>query len=323
MRSLIQLAVGLATAVAVALLFGARMMLDIVGYTTAPDDYALLKQRLPKMFEWLFSTPWWVPSLLMVVLVALSAWLIVSGTKKATAEEIADHPGLSEEAIATLIDARLPSLDDYAKHSHLHEHDVQLADLADKIKFVRGMAEGGHESVDARFKKIEEKLDRLIAYAEQRTGELSERFANVDNGFAAISNREWHQRLFAELERDFAGLAEPINVKEAISDPGKWQMLVANWRGKLDQWLMIADFYAMNTRENVLMIPEHLYYGKWDLAEDKLTADQVKMFKEVSIWWRSAKAAKPRVDQCLAGAAFEVPSKKGRPDSPPRPSAGQ
>lgn len=307
----------------------ARLAIEIVGASTTPDDFALLKQRMPAMFSWLFSTPWWVPTALLFGASGAAAWLIWSGTKRAAAHEMQEHDALDEQTIAAIIESRLAQIPaperqtDLATHADLHAHDVKIAELSDRVKFVRELVEGSHEAQEARFKKIEDKLDLVVAYAEKRTGELSERFGWIDYGFAAILNREWHERLFTGLGEDFARIAKPIDAKEEILDFARWQMLLTNWRGKLDQWLVIAEYYAMNTRENVLMIPDHLYYGNWSIAEDKLTADQVKMFKEASIWWQSAKAAKPRVDQCLAAAAFESPSKKGQLDTPPRPSANR
>ena len=53
------------------LLSGARLMLEAV---TSPDDYEVLKQRLPNWVDWLFSTPWWVPSLLMALLTLAVIW---------------------------------------------------------------------------------------------------------------------------------------------------------------------------------------------------------------------------------------------------------
>ena len=75
-----------------ALYWGARFMLDFIGYTTAPEDFDALQGKLPKIVDWLFSTPWWVPSLTMVVLTGLVVWVswprterryptVVAGTK--------------------------------------------------------------------------------------------------------------------------------------------------------------------------------------------------------------------------------------------------
>ena len=75
-----------------ALYWGARLMLDFIGYTTAPEDFETLQGKLPKVVDWLFSTPWWVPSLTMLgltALVVLVSWprterrdlTVIAGTK--------------------------------------------------------------------------------------------------------------------------------------------------------------------------------------------------------------------------------------------------
>ncbi len=58
-----------------ALYLGARLMFDFLGYTTAPEDFEALQVRLPKVFDWLFSTPWWVPSITMLALTGLVVWV--------------------------------------------------------------------------------------------------------------------------------------------------------------------------------------------------------------------------------------------------------
>ena len=58
-----------------ALYWGARLMLDFLGYTTAPEDFGAAQEKLPKVIDWLFSTPWWVPSLTMVLLTGLVIWV--------------------------------------------------------------------------------------------------------------------------------------------------------------------------------------------------------------------------------------------------------
>ena len=45
-----------------------------VGRSTVGDDFnQLWHEKLPAVFRWLFSTPWWVPAILMTV---ATGWLI-------------------------------------------------------------------------------------------------------------------------------------------------------------------------------------------------------------------------------------------------------
>jgi hypothetical protein len=41
------------------LLAGVRLVLDLIGYSTAPDDIHVAHHRLDQFFEWLLSVPWW------------------------------------------------------------------------------------------------------------------------------------------------------------------------------------------------------------------------------------------------------------------------
>lgn len=41
------------------LLFGARSVLDAIGYSTLPDDAKVAVERLDSFFLWLLSVPWW------------------------------------------------------------------------------------------------------------------------------------------------------------------------------------------------------------------------------------------------------------------------
>jgi hypothetical protein len=41
------------------LLAGVRTVLDLIGYSTAPDDLTVARARLDQFFVWLLSVPWW------------------------------------------------------------------------------------------------------------------------------------------------------------------------------------------------------------------------------------------------------------------------
>ena len=55
------------------LLGGARLMLDLIGYSTAPEDAAVAQTRLGQILEWFLSIPWW--ALLGFALVS-TLWLM-------------------------------------------------------------------------------------------------------------------------------------------------------------------------------------------------------------------------------------------------------
>jgi hypothetical protein len=53
-----------------------RLALDWIGRSTVVDDYNQLVERLPNWLEWLFTTPWWVPSGLATILTVILIWAI-------------------------------------------------------------------------------------------------------------------------------------------------------------------------------------------------------------------------------------------------------
>jgi len=166
-------------------------------------------------------------------------------------------------------------------------------------------------------KEINDRFSKFERLFESQRERIDGRLSNIDLGFRAILNREWHQRLFRELGEDFETLAQPIDDGQGLPDAKVWQQAAKRWRGKLDQWLVIADYYAVGTAEAVLSQPEHLYDGEWTFDESVLTANQVHRYKELAIWWHNARESKARVDRCLEQTAFLSPSMKGRLDSPP------
>lgn len=312
---------------------------------------------LAKQASWLGSLNWAEAALIGLFGSALLMLITTAGLalyrlfnplparNPATAEEIADHPGLSEEAIAESLDARIgiiPNNDPTVGSAldrlngligimgaealeranqalaRLEATSADLQRIEALAKAGREYSEGASAGLLHRLGDAELKLDRLIAYVEQRTGELSDRFANVDAGFAAILDREWNERLFHKLGDEFDRLAAPVMAGGGIASEAEWQRDVKTWRAKLDQWLILADHYAMNARDKILAVPEFIYDRPWPFDEKSLTANQAHRYKEMAVWWQNAQEEKPRIDQCLAAAAFEVPSKKGRTDSPPR-----
>lgn len=53
-----------------------KLVVTAIGATTVGEDFnLLLAEKLPKLADWLFSTPWWVPSLLASALTVFVMWL--------------------------------------------------------------------------------------------------------------------------------------------------------------------------------------------------------------------------------------------------------
>lgn len=59
------------------LLAGARLVLDLIGYSTAPDDIAKAQTLLHKSIEYFLTIPWWAPlgiALIAMVLLIYVSW---------------------------------------------------------------------------------------------------------------------------------------------------------------------------------------------------------------------------------------------------------
>lgn len=69
-----------------------QVILNWIGRSTVVDDFNLLMERLPAWAGWLFSTPWWVPTLLATTLTAFLIWLSWPRFGRAPTENSLDAP---------------------------------------------------------------------------------------------------------------------------------------------------------------------------------------------------------------------------------------
>lgn len=74
------------------LYFGVRGMLDLIGYSTIPDDVKVAGQRLDQFVLWLMTIPTWI---VFGIAVLLTGWLIWYswGTPQITAPALNPLPG--------------------------------------------------------------------------------------------------------------------------------------------------------------------------------------------------------------------------------------
>lgn len=88
----------------------ARIAFEVIGASTAPDDFATLKQRMPTIANWLFTTPWPVPTAIMLLLAVAAGWLLWSATRKATEDEIEAHPHPTLAQVEALIAQKIAEI---------------------------------------------------------------------------------------------------------------------------------------------------------------------------------------------------------------------
>ena len=79
----------------------AQNLLAFLGATTADDDLRNLIARLPRWAEWLFSTPWWVPTALAILLTFFLIWLSWPRESEKPIVTIASHNSENSENSST------------------------------------------------------------------------------------------------------------------------------------------------------------------------------------------------------------------------------
>lgn len=94
---------GVAVTIILIVLGLVRLAFEVIGASTAPDDFQQLQDRMPKIMAWLFTTPWPVPTLLFVVLTALAGWLLWSGARKTAQEAVTVTPDEIRAMIAEAV----------------------------------------------------------------------------------------------------------------------------------------------------------------------------------------------------------------------------
>lgn len=321
MKSFVQTVAGIAVAALVAILFGARIMLDLIGYTTAPDDFALFQQRLPQVLDWLFSTPWWVPSILMAGLIALAAWLLVSGTKRAVKEEVEDQSGLNREQVEEIVAAAMPRLPEQppipdiegllkplrdeiqgVTANMISFNDARVTDLKNQREIINELVE--------RLAGLPEKVAETIKFVEAHIRETTDRFDNVDRGFIAIRKRE---RLLADAEIIKKQAVELLRLKrgEAISDWTEWQGHRQIWEQGIRAWAELAIPYRDGCEARILQVNASQLRGNWPETIDMFpNEDLMMLFRETEVMFRQFATEMFQVDEAVSMAAFHGPSKK-------------
>lgn len=111
-----------------------RVAFEILGASTSPDDFILLKQRMPTVMNWLVTTPWQVPTLLLVLIAVASAFLLWSGTRAATSATIDGHAVLTVDRVQQLIRE--------AKIEEQEAANSQMSLLQAEIRRLQSQADG-------------------------------------------------------------------------------------------------------------------------------------------------------------------------------------
>ena len=322
-----------------------RIAVEAIGWTTTPDDLDALIKKMPAMFRWLFATPWPVPTLIIVALAAFAAWLLWSGTKKTVSDEMADQAGLTEEDVKRLIaeaneinslDAGTfdppvtaeyvqTTIDGILSQLQIPEFKTAVAlalkntqDAAEEAKkHATDIAKISNAGNAAGLETLSDHVGRLQDFVTERFRSINDRLDWIAQGFAAVGHWDWHSRLYPALVERGDLLTSISSVDQiTLEHWHAWDAGERHWRNDIEQWLIIANYYAINAREAVFEISDSVYYSdKWQLNEASFpNADAIKRYKEFSIILMNLKNVRSYVDSAIRTAAFESVGKKGRPN---------
>jgi hypothetical protein len=317
MKNIIQILGGLLLTALFLMFALARIAFEIIGASTAPDDFALLQERMPAMTDWLFSTPWWVPTILLFGMCTGGAWLIWSGTRRTASEEIQIQSesmpqgnGLTEDQVQSLINAHLSAWKSdalpkaFASHADIHSHDEKLAALADQIKSLRPLVDGGQ-------KQIADLERKWSDWTKAHTDSNRDRFKNVDGGFRAIHDRERLKELFASIEDQAAWLLRSSK-GEKVDNWGEWNARHFEWQGLLIDYGQIAKHYLSDVPGEIGNVPSHRISGDWP-EDDSLfpSNDAMIAHRTAAVMLRNLREQHGRTISCVESFAFNSPSMKG------------
>jgi hypothetical protein len=195
----------------------------------------------------------------------------------------------------------------------------QFDGVAADIKAAKDYAEGSRDALlhlltelRGQLEKLRDHQDRMEGWVETIRDDIHGRFEFVDQGFAAILDRERLLQLAASIETVGEELSGPTR-GEPMSDKDAWLTKFGEWHKDVEAWSRIGAVYRDGAIERIYDTPKSEYRGEWkatdDLFPDSLAVHDYKTFR---IMLRNYYVERKPVDNCVRMAAFARPSTKGR-----------
>lgn len=284
-----------------------------------------LKDGLPaigaKLAELATDPVAWFALLIVVFFILRPFWS--KPTAPLVVSQLNDGDGVD---LGATIDARLNEFlattlrAEFAKHSDIHEHDVKLGELADKVKAAQGSAQVTFDFAKKEVARLDERIGEIAQgsldlerkwndWTRQYTDDIERRFEWVDAGFRAILDRERLATLDQKIRDIGDVLLAPRSGKE-ISDWDEWDVLRGQFQSCLDTWLELADAYRVGVTDRVKYAKKDRLEGKW--AEDHLLPgpDRIVTYRWLAITFDNFCHERGQVVSAVMSAAYGHPSKK-------------
>ncbi len=199
-----------------------------------------------------------------------------------------------DEFLATKLSAT------FETHAQAHGRDAKINEIADKQK------------------QISEHLNSLTSFVDRKNESINQRLGWISRGFATLGHWEWHKGFFPKLLTTGEELKELPAQKITESAWLEWDAKERSWRNEIQTWINVAEWYAQNSVEAVLIIHEHMFYEEWTFDESNFgKADRVKRYKDAMIILRNLKEVQSQVERRIKTNAFQGVGFGGRVGRPP------
>ena len=234
------------------LLFGARLVLDLVGYSTAPDDIEVARTRMEQAFDLLLSAPWW--AVFGFALVSTIVLIVVSWPQNKTEsvrKALLSFPMAPSGVVPTTPDLPVPM-------QETGKRRLTAYDLESRQKAVDIL----HELNEAIRRGTLEKATYLaenfwvVANEQDITASLSEIIAHSEVEFQAYDqNLELYMRRFSDFD------------EQLRSSWNQYEFL--DWTRQLK-----AEIFRLTDANALINLYEYLnnnkYYASWITARNQL-----------------------------------------------------
>ena len=222
--------------------------------------------------------------------------------------------GLDEGQVTTLINGHLLAWQSdtlpkhFAAHSDIHSRDEKLAALADQIKSLRQLVDGGQ-------KQLADLERKWSDWTKAHTDSNYDRFKNVDGGFRAVGDRGRLAELYSAIEHNAEWLLSSSKGMK-VESWGEWAKRERQWKTLIEEYSQIASHYLPDVQGLIDDVPSHKIAGDWP-EEDALfpSNDAMIAHRTATVTLRNLRGQHGRVMTCVESFAFNSPSMKGIRDA--------
>ncbi len=160
--------------------------------------------------------------------------------------------------------------------------------------------------------RLDNQLNQIAAHAVDIAtlkDESDKRFRKIEMSIVAAGHREFMLSWASEIEIDaeslfLSGCKTPLTDKAAWA---AWENRHSHWQGRIEDWLLLAQVYRLNVRNDVNRTPDALYEtSRWKFSDsDFLDSNAVRKYKTFCMIQGNWDGLKDAVHNAARRVAFE------------------